>query len=67
VVGDSAPIRFTPNMLSPYLRWAQRSLKNLLPRLNLKGISPGDFSEAAAALLGPEGLGLSVFYHRACA
>ena len=42
----------------PYLRQAKR-LEELLPWLYLKGISTGDFSEALAALLGPEAPGLS--------
>ncbi len=44
--------------MPPYLRRA-KSIEELLPRLYLKGISTGDFSEALAALLGPEAPGLS--------
>ncbi len=35
------------------------AIEELLPWLYLKGISTGDFSEALAALLGPEAPGLS--------
>ena len=52
------PIRFASRILPPYLR-RTRSLEELLPWLYLKGISTGDFSEALAALLGPEAPGLS--------
>jgi hypothetical protein len=48
-------IRFTSAILPPYLR-RTRSIEELLPWLYLKGISTGDFGEALAALLGPEGL-----------
>ncbi|MCH8998294.1 MAG: transposase, partial [Proteobacteria bacterium] len=57
--GEAGPrIRFTSAILPPYLRRA-RSIEELLPWLYLKGISTGDFSEALAALLGPEAPGLS--------
>jgi putative transposase len=36
-----------------------RSLEELIPWLYLKGVSTGDFSEALAALLGPDAPGLS--------
>ena len=45
-------------ILPPYLQRA-KSIKELLPWLYLNGISTGDFSEAPAALLGPDALGLS--------
>lgn len=51
-------IRFTSEILPPYLR-KTRSIEELIPWLYLKGISTGDFSEALAALLGPEAPGLS--------
>jgi len=51
-------IRFTSKILPPYLR-RTRSIEELLPWLYLKGISTGDFSEALAALLGPDAPGLS--------
>ncbi len=52
--GEAGPrIRFTSRILPPYLRRAE-SIEELLPWLYLKGISTGDFSEALAALLGPE-------------
>ena len=44
-------IRFTSSILPPYLRRAKW--------LYLKGISSGDFSEALAALLGPDAPGLT--------
>jgi putative transposase len=53
-----AKIRFTSAILPRYLR-RTRSLEELLPWLYLKGISSGDFSEALAALLGPDAPGLS--------
>jgi hypothetical protein len=39
--------------LAPYLR-KTKSIEELLPWLYLKGVSTGDFSEALAALLGPD-------------
>jgi transposase-like protein len=61
-VRDRAPggegLRFTSTILPPYLRRA-KSIEELLPWLYLKGISSGDFSEALAALLGPDAPGLS--------
>jgi putative transposase len=51
-------IRFASEILPPYLR-KTRSIEELVPWLYLKGISTGDFSEALAALLGPEAPGLS--------
>lgn len=51
-------VRFTSEILPPYLR-KTRSIEELIPWLYLKGISTGDFSEALAALLGPEAPGLS--------
>jgi putative transposase len=50
--------QFTSAILPPYLR-KTRSIEELIPWLYLKGISTGDFSEALAALLGPEAPGLS--------
>lgn len=51
-------ITFTPSILPRYLRKA-KSVEELLPWLYLKGVSTGDFSEALAALLGPNANGLS--------
>ncbi len=51
-------ISFTPSILPRYLRKAQ-SVEELLPWLYLKGVSTGDFTEALAALLGPNAQGLS--------
>ena len=50
--------RVHPSILPRYLRKA-KSIEELLPWLYLKGVSTGDFSEALAALLGPEATGLS--------
>ncbi len=61
-VRDRAPgedkITFTPSILPRYLRKA-KSVEDLLPWLYLKGVSTGDFTEALAALLGPNAQGLS--------
>ncbi len=51
-------ITFTPGILPRYLRKA-KSVEELLPRLYLKGVSTGDFSEALVALPGPHAKGLS--------
>ena len=50
--------KFCSQILPPYLR-KTKSLEELIPWLYLKGISTGDFSEALAALLGPDAKGLS--------
>ena len=50
--------KFSSKILPPYLR-KTKSIEELLPWLYLKGISTGDFSEALAALLGPDAPGLS--------
>jgi transposase-like protein len=55
---DGSKIRFRSSLVPPYLR-KTKSVEELLPWLYLKGISTGDFSEALAALLGPEVEGLS--------
>jgi putative transposase len=55
---SGAGIRFHSALLPPYLR-RSKSLEALLPWLDLKGVSPGDFSEALQALLGPDAPGLS--------
>lgn len=55
---DEDKITFTPSILPRYLRKA-RSVEELLPWLYLKGVSSGDFTEALAALLGPNAKGLS--------
>ncbi len=57
-VAGETPIRFTSGLLPRYLR-RTRSLEDLLPWLYLKGVSTGDFTDALAALLGPEAPGLS--------
>jgi len=50
--------KFTSKILPPYLR-KTKSIEELIPWLYLKGVSTGDFSEALAALLGPDTPGLS--------
>jgi transposase-like protein len=50
--------KFSSAILPPYLR-KTRSIEELIPWLYLKGISTGDFSEALAAILGPDAKGLS--------
>jgi putative transposase len=49
---------FSSQILPPYLR-KTKSLDELIPWLYLKGISTSDFSEALAALVGPQAGGLS--------
>lgn len=56
VNADGSKIKFTSKIVPPYLRKA-KSVEELLPWLYLKGISTGDFSEALAALLGPDAEG----------
>ena len=53
---EGGRLKFTSTILPPYLRRA-KSIEELLPWLYLKGISTGDFSEALAALLGPDAPG----------
>ena len=50
--------KFSSSILPPYLR-KTKSVEELIPWLYLKGVSSGDFSEALAALLGPQAKGLS--------
>jgi len=50
--------KFTSRILPPYLR-KTKSIEELVPWLYLKGVSTGNFSEALAALLGPDAAGLS--------
>ena len=50
--------KFTSAILPPYLR-KTKSIEELIPWLYLKGVSSGDFTEALAALLGPNAPGLS--------
>ena len=50
--------KFNTAILPPYLR-KTKSIEELIPWLYLKGVSTGDFSEALAALLGPDAKGLS--------
>ena len=51
-------MRFTSNILPPYLR-RTKAIDELVPWLYLKGISTGEFPEALQALLGPGAEGLS--------
>jgi transposase-like protein len=55
---DGSKIKFRSALVPPYLRKA-KSVEELLPWLYLKGISTGDFSEALAAIVGPDAEGLS--------
>ena len=55
---DGSKVKFRSSLIPPYLRKA-KSVEELLPWLYLKGISTGDFTEALAALLGPDAEGLS--------
>ena len=55
---DEGRRRFRSQILPPYLR-KTKAVEELIPWLYLKGVSTGDFSEALAALLGPEAKGLS--------
>jgi len=55
---DGKRIRFTSQIVPPYLR-RTKQLETLIPWLYLKGISSGDFTEALAALVGPQAKGLS--------
>jgi putative transposase len=50
--------KFASAILPPYLR-KTKGIEELIPWLYLKGVSTGDFSEALAALLGPDAKGLS--------
>jgi putative transposase len=50
--------KFSSAILPPYLR-KTKSIEELIPWLYLKGVSTGDFSEALAAILGPDAKGLS--------
>ena len=50
--------KFTSKILPPYLR-KTKSIEDLIPWLQVKGISTGDFPDALAALLGPDAAGLS--------
>jgi transposase-like protein len=54
----SKRICFSSSILPPYLR-KTKSMEELIPWLYLKGVSTGDFSEALAALVGPDAPGLS--------
>ena len=55
---DGAPIRFAAAVLPASLRRA-RNIEELLPWLDRKGVSTGQFAAALTALPGPEAPGLS--------
>jgi transposase-like protein len=58
-VNDQRPgHKFTSQILPPYLRRTP-SLDALIPALYLRGVSTGDFTDALAAILGPQAAGLS--------
>jgi transposase-like protein len=61
-VQDRRPLqqreKFNSAILPPYVR-KTKSIEELIPWLYLKGIRTGDFSEALAAILGPQAKGLS--------
>jgi len=50
--------KFTSKLLPPFMRRLP-SVDALIPVLYLKGVSTGDFSDALAAILGPNAAGLS--------
>ena len=52
--------KFSSTYSSPPYPRKTKSIEELIPWLYLKGVSSGDFSEALAALLGPQAKGLSV-------
>lgn len=54
----SGQVRFSSKLLPPFMRRIP-SIDALLPVLYLKGISTNDFSDALAAILGPDTPGLS--------
>jgi transposase-like protein len=55
---DGSRLRFTSQILPPYLR-RTKSIDELVPWLHLKGISTGDFSEFLGKLLGIDTASLS--------
>lgn len=55
---ETGQVVFTSNILPRYLRRVP-SIDALIPALYLHGISTGDFTEALAAILGPNAAGLS--------
>lgn len=56
--GSEEAVRFTSQVLPPYLR-KTKNLEELLPWLYLKGISTGGFQDALSALVGPDAPGFS--------
>ena len=57
-LGELEEERFSSQILPRHMRRVP-SVANLIPVLYLKGVSTGDFSEALAAILGPDAPGLS--------
>ena len=57
-VEDKDPIRFTSQLLPPYVR-RSKSIEAAIPYLYLKGISSGDFSQVMPVLLGKDAVGFS--------
>jgi len=55
---EAGKVVFTSNILPRYMRRVP-SIDALIPALYLHGISTGDFTEALAAILGPNAAGLS--------
>jgi putative transposase len=53
----SERVHFSSALLPPYLR-KTKSLEEFIPRLYLKGVSAGDFTEALTSLLGKDAPGL---------
>jgi putative transposase len=56
--GEGGAIRFDSKIVPKYVR-RTRSIEALIPWLYLRGVSTGDFTDALAALLGPNAPGLS--------
>jgi len=57
-VEDKDPIRFTSQLLPPYMR-RSKSIEEAIPYLYLKGISSGNFSQVMPVLLGKDAVGFS--------
>ena len=58
VDADGQRCKFTSRILPPYMRRSPK-VAEVLPVLDLRGLSTGDFHEALAALLGKDAAGLS--------
>ena len=55
---DGENIRFTSQLLHPYIRRSQ-SIESAIPYLYLKGISSGDFTDVMPVLFGRDVVGFS--------